>query len=221
MQTTTRKGTKVTPGEKRRYDLLRDAGWSPEASAASIGRSKSWAYIYEQEKRGLPRGMSRDPDPNLAVAVELAIAVKEGGDDQGRAFEIYDKYGVGVVPLMAELVFYMATVQAGNTQANLRGMFDGEDDLVAALNAEPMTYQDMLRIIPRNIERVKAGESIADSWEPERAVRWVAILCERYPELAELREEADALEDDPADPYGRIVQLRKRVRDEPEPVAPR
>lgn len=219
MQLTRGKGTKVTPGEKRRYDLLRDAGWSPEASAASIGRSKSWAYIYEREKQGLPRGMSRNPDPNLAVAVELAIAIKEGGDDQERAFEIYDRYGAGVVPLMAELVFYMATVQAGNTQANLRGMFDREDDLVAALNAEPMTYQDMLRIIPSNIDRVKAGESIADSWEPERARRWMAVLCERHPDLAELRDEADALEEDPDDPYGQIVELRKRLRQEADAEA--
>lgn len=219
MPTKPGQGTKVKPIEKHRYDLLRDAGWSPEASAASIGRSKSWAYLYEQEKRGIPRGVSRNPDPNLAVAVELAIAIKEGGDDQERAFEIYDRYGAGVVPLMAELVFYMATVQAGNTQANLRGMFDREDDLVAALNAEPMTYQDMLRIIPSNIDRVKAGESIADSWEPERARRWMAVLCERHPDLAELRDEADALEEDPDDPYGQIVELRKRLRQEADAEA--
>lgn len=219
MQLTRGKGTKVTPIEKRRYDQLREAGWSPEASAASIGRSKSWAYLYEQEKRGLPRGVSRNPDPNLAVAVELAIAIKEGGDDQERAFEIYDRYGAGVVPLMAELVVYMARVQAGNLQANLRAMFDGEDDLVATLNAEPMTYQDILRTIPPNVERVKAGESIADSWEPERARRWIAVLCERYPELAELRDEADALEENPDDPYGDLLNLRKRLNDEALAVA--
>lgn len=202
------KGTKVTPGEKCRYELLREAGWSPEASAESIGRSKSWAYLFEQEKRGLQRGVNRDPDPTLAVAVELTVAITE---DQERAFEIFDRYGAGVVPLLAELVAYMARVQAGNLQANLRGMFEGENDLVAALNADPMTWQDMLRIIPSNIDRHRSGERLVDSWEPERARGWIATLEERYPELAELRAEANALEENPRDPYGRIVELRNRV----------
>lgn len=213
MPTLKGKGTKVRPGEKHRYDQLREAGWSPEAAADAIRRSKSWAYLYEQEKRGEKRGAPRhpDPDPNLAVATELAIAIKEGRDDQEEAFEIFDTYGAGVVPLLAELVVYMARVQAGSLQYSLRVMFDGEDDLVAALNAEPMTYQDVLRTIPGNVERVKAGESVVDSWEPERARRWLAILFERYPEFAELREEANALEENPGDPYGPLFELRKHL----------
>lgn len=77
-----------------------------------------------------------------------------------------------------------------------------------------MTYQDILRTIPPNVARVKAGEDISDSWEPERARRWLAILCERHPDLAKLREAASAIEYNPDDPYGELMDLRKRLNDE-------
>jgi hypothetical protein len=202
-------GTKVTPGEKRRYDQLRAAGWSPEASAASIHRSKSWAYLYEAEKRG-PEPKSPQPKDNLSDAVSLVFAIVENPDDQEPAFEIFDRFGAAIVPSMAELVVYMAKVQAGDLQRSLRTMFDTEDELIAALHAEPITWQDVLRIIPDNVNRYRAGESLVDSWMPPRVRGWMSTLLERHPDLAELRDEAVAIADEDESGEG-LAELRKRV----------
>ncbi len=131
----TGRGRKVKSGEKRRYDQLIEAGWSPEKAAESIHRSKSWAYEYEKQKReealGSVRGRGLSvhqqereferfaerlfkkmyhpngrPAENLSDAVDVVLLHEE--QDLDALFDLVDRFGLPIVFSVAELAAFLA-----------------------------------------------------------------------------------------------------------------
>lgn len=202
-------GTKVTPGEKRRFEKLRAAGFSPGEAAKTIGRSQSWGYLYEAQKAEGHARSRRDPVPNqnLKEMVDLTIYSKKGPDE--KAFAIVDRFGAGVVPYMAELVWFFATERALNLQGSLEEMFEDEEWL-DEVKAEPITAEDILYQVPINIDRARAGIKLRNSWMPPRAEEWMARFIASYPELRELDEMIDAAFEE-ADPESAVRRIARSI----------
>lgn len=170
-------GTKVTTAEKRRYDMLREAGFSVEAAAESIGRSKSWGYLYEGEKRGSLR-KEREPVPSkdLREAVDLILAIKHG--DEERSFAIYDRFGTAIVPHLAEAAWHLADVMATGDNGFFGSLFKGTP-LEDVLARDPLTPEEYLETIPR----VRADRSAWVELHPDRVLGWLEEIVTYRPEL--------------------------------------
>lgn len=200
-------GTPVTPGEKRRYDQLRGAGWSPEAAAESLGRSRSWAYNYEKEKNGYLR-KSREPIPSddLREAVELIIAASN--DDLDRSFEIFDRYSALIVPFLTQVAWILAEERAVSENRHLRVLL--EDTSMAEEHAKnPITPEDILNAIPVALRGTGKWYRLA----VPRVEEWMARLCEMFPELAEIEAQARAAEeaDDPEAAVDALTRERPKT----------
>lgn len=210
-------GVKVTAGEKRRFDQLRAAGWSIEASAEAIGRSTSWGYNYEHDKHAGPRNTTHPKQPmrtddvlpvsTYEDAVELVIAIS---DDDEKAFDLFDKYGAGVVPLMAEVARFLAHCRAIDLQNQLLDIHEGTE-WEQEIRDKPITRDDILHSVPAAIARHRKGEGYIQL-QPPRAYVWERQLMEEHPEFAELADLAHAaMQSD--DPEAAMRDLRRRVRD--------
>ena len=217
-------GSKVTRQEQVAYQRLREIGYSPQAAAQTIGRSKSWAYQYEQTlnerpSRSVPPSRhTREPMPaeNLSDAVELVLAVDR--DDNETAFGIVDKFGAGILPYACKVAMYLASVQAGNMNDSLRDMLEGEP-MADELEAAPIEGADILLTIPPLRDRYLSGQPVAEdwSWYPPRAREWMKRMEETYPELAEVAEAGqEALASD--DPRAALKALREEIREGDGPV---
>lgn len=174
-------GRAVTAGEKYRYDQLRAAGWSPEASAEAIGRSTSWAYLYEKEKA------PKEPDwplPNddLSEVVELTIHIKR--DEEDEAFAIVDKYEGAVVPYLADLVWVFAYTEAGKLNQNLKVIL-ADEPVMEELRAQPITPEEVLRGIPPLLRSRGKGQRFG---MPPRAEKWLEDFFAKF-DLNEIEEE--------------------------------
>ena len=189
-------GKPVTPSEKRRYDQLREAGWSPEAAAESVGRSKSWAYLYEADKRGengrlrvAERGTPK-PSRDLSEAVDLIVTIKTAKEKD--AYALVDRFEDGLYPFVADVAWFLANVQADKLNDSL-GLLLAETPMADELRADPITPTDILRTIPKSMDRHFRGLSAAIEWMPARAEAWMERLVEIYPELQEVETETRAV----------------------------
>lgn len=215
------RGTKVKPGEIKRYESLRDIGWAPEPAAETIGRSKSWAYNYEAKKRQgmILRSPGRKPHSKngrltpaaYQDAVDLISAIVVGDDD--KAFDLFDRYGAGVVPLMAEVARFLANCRAIDLQTQLLDLYEGEE-WEQEVRDHPITTEDILQAVPRVMERHQRGETYIQL-QPPRADEWERRLLEDNPEFQDLADEVDrAYKSD--DPEAAMREIKHRIRSESE-----
>ena len=201
-------GTKVTQAEKRRYQMLRDAGWSPEHAAEALGQSKSWGYGFEKAKR-LAEPVDDEPVPSddLSEAVELVIAERTGDDD--RAFEIVDLFGSSIVPFLTQVSWFFAVERAGNLNSDLKVLF-ADTPMGAELRGDPITAEEILAMIPVSLRKHRATGNAGIEWKPPRAEAWMRRLVKMYPELQEIETEArEALAAE--DPDAAMLALRKSI----------
>jgi hypothetical protein len=222
-----RRGTPVTPGEKRRYDQLRDVGWSPEAAAESIHRSKSWAYNYEAEKRGDDKRKERQefPSDDLSDAVDLVLAVHR--DDEDAAFAIVDRFEASILPALCDLVLYFVRLRVGEEEWNLSGLLH-DTPMGDELAAQPITVEEILSATPGLIRRVRRGEAARYGHMPARGEAWMAQLERDWQDNPEMKAFLDRINEatQAADPKRALAEMWREFErehdeqsDEPDAVA--
>lgn len=222
-----------TRKEKDDYWKMRSAGVPPERAATYVGRSRSWGYMQEQEKRAVDTELQRRqsspivtdsdelPIEHISDAVECIICIVNGQDEKG--FEYLDRHDIVMVPLMAQVARFLANVQALDAQRQHEELYEGyawEQEV----RDNPVTTEDVLRAVPVSIARYRAGEEIMGPLGPPRADEWFQRLVTEDPDFQAVA--AAALEARQADdPEAAIKNLRVKVRngdfisdDEPDPV---
>lgn len=203
-------GKPVKPGEIRRYEQLREAGWSPQASAEAIGRSKSWAYNHERAKDDSTLRDRQEPNPadNLSDAVALVLAERQGPREA--AFEIVDRFGAGVVPDLCRLVWFFATERAENLKLGFDRIFEGEDFYDEWLG-EDITAADVLNVIPLAMDKHFAGKQDGIALHPPVLQRYIDRLVAANPDFKAIADEVEEAKVR-GDLRETLPELRKRVR---------
>lgn len=218
---------RATAKEKRDYWAMRDAGVPPERAANYVGRSRSWAYLQEQEKKDLDkasraRGAARHARSNerLSVttfqdAVDLISAIAAEEDE--KAFELFDKHEAGVIPMMAEVARFLAHCRAIDLQNSLLEIHEGEE-WEQEIRDNPITTDDILQSIPVAIARHDAGRNY-NPLQPPRADEWERRLMETHPEFKELADQVDAAYKSD-NPEAAMRELRQSIREQVEDEEP-
>lgn len=154
-------GSKVTRAEIIAFERLRDiGGMSPAAAAATIGRSKSWAYNHEQRRRieGVaPTGEAWKPmgeRPEEWPAVGLCLTLLKDDDEHKQTFfNLLERYGVELVFPLAKLTLYLAALRAEEIQHQF-----GDE-----IKGGPIDAGDVLETISFVFDQLNAGESLDGS----------------------------------------------------------
>ena len=159
------RGTKVSKREITAYKQLRSAGVSPQTAAELIGRSKSWAYGYEERQRieRVPRagesyrvGDSK-PNRNLMEACGLIMCVLDG--DKETFDSMMEEYGLEIVPYVAKVAIYLAVLRARDLQAEYG------DQLLEGEVIEAMDVFETVSIVMDryyNRENLNEGEKVPE-----------------------------------------------------------
>lgn len=185
MSSTNGRRRKATPGDIRRYHHYRDQGLTIEDASRAVGFKKSWGYQRDQERREVEEQEEEHPIPAEDLSDAVALVIAERTEDTERTFEIYDRFGIFVVPDLCRLVWYLAKERANDLGDSLEDLFEGEpmaDELAAA----PITAEDILSQIPEAMRLARTGDPIFHNWMPPRAQEWMDRLIASRDYLADI-----------------------------------
>lgn len=233
-------GRKVSLGEVRRYEQLREAGWSVEAAAEAVGRSRSWGFNREKAKRDAQPKLDDGhpvPSSDLSEAAEMVVALKqavffekdadrmalskpERNTARRRSEAAHDKvmqmlakYGDVMLVGIADVAYYLAAAKAGEANNNLKVILAGTP-MAAEIEADPIDAYDIIRQIPESLRRARFDGDFDHTtfwWEVPRIQAWMQRLMDLDPDMAAVQEEMrKALDSD--DPETAVLELRARVR---------